>query len=560
MIAYKKRCTEFKNDIRSIIPLSLLFSFMMFVFAPFEIYLSNKGYFFFPGWDMAGIACVCFIGSFMVITGILFCLAILGQKLYKFIYGCFFGGTIALYLQGNWDTTDYGAWNGAEIDWSNFRIQFFAFLVVFVLLITGSAVICLIKYDFFSKISVIASCFLIAVLVVTLSVLLITKNGLSKDKEYICTTEEELSLSANENMLILVLDAFDSSAFREIIDGNEGDGYKNILSDFTYYPDTLTGYSSTDMSLPLIITGKGYKNDKLFGEYMDEAFAESEMIRWLDANNWEKDIYTDALMPQGNDGYGISNSKMLARVVSDRSELMYYIYTMVAFRYTPQPIKNHFYFYADNIKGNLNKIVGDYEAYGGDNIKFCNKIEDLTALKTGGVFQLIHIEGAHEPFTVDSNCERVDESSYEDECRASLKIAAELIDKLKEQNIYDNTILIIMADHGYSNGRQNPLLMIKGMDEHHPFMVSDNVVSYYDLQDAYIELLDRQVQSKELFTEYTDSQRERFYCTVPFNTHLNFDTYGGGMTEYVCKGNAWNQSALSNTGHVYDEKETVNIR
>ncbi len=546
--------------IRDIMPSTLLFSFMMFVFAPFEIYLSNKGYFFFPGWDMAGISCVCFIGSFMVITGILFCLAILEQKLYKFIYGCFFGGTIALYLQGNWDTTDYGAWNGAEIDWSNFHIQFFAFLVVFVLLITGSAVICLIKYDFFSKISVIASCFLMAVLVITLSVLLLTKNGLSKDKEYICTTEEELSLSSDENMLILVLDAFDSSAFREIIDGKEGDGYKNILSDFTYYPDTLTGYSSTDMSLPLIITGKGYKNDKLFGEYMDEAFAESEMIRWLDANNWEKDIYTDALMPQGNDGYGISNSKMLARVASDRFELMYYIYTMVVFRYTPQPIKNHFYFYADNIKGNLNKIVGDYEAYGGDDIKFCNKIEELTALKTGGVFQLIHIEGAHEPFTVDSNCERVDESSYEDECRASLKIATELIDKLKEQNIYDNTILIIMADHGYSNGRQNPLLMIKGMDEHHSFMVSDNVVSYYDLQDAYLKLLDRRVQSKELFTEYTDSQRERFYCTVPFNTHLNFDTYGGGMTEYVCKGYAWDQSALERSGIQYTEKEEIQIR
>ncbi len=90
--------------------------------------------------------------------------------------------------------------------------------------------------------------------------------------------------------------------------------------------------------------------------------------------------------------------------------------------------------------------------------------------------------------------------------------------------------------------------------------MSDKVVSYYDLQDAYIELLDKQLKSNELFAEYTDSERERFYCSVPFNTHLNFDTYGGGMTEYVCKGNAWNQSAIKSTGQKYDEKEAVIIR
>ncbi len=549
-----------RKIIKYIIPITLLFSFMLFIFAPFEIYLSNKGYFFFPGWDMAAISCLLFVCSFIFITIILFGISIFGHKIYRLIVGCFFGGTLALYLQGNWDTTDYGAWNGSEIDWSVFRPQLFIFLIIFAILIFGCGLFSLIQHDRFIKISTIGSLFILAVLFITLSVLLVTKGGLSKDKEYICTTEEELALSSDRNMIILILDAFDSSAFKELIDGDKGEIYKEEFMDFTYYPDTVTGYSSTDMSIPQIITGKGYKNEKLFGEFLDEAYEESELINWLNENNWEKDIYADSLMPQGNSGQGICNSRLLARVASDKAELMYYMYTMVAFRYTPQPIKNHFYFYADNIKGNLNKVIGDYEAYTGNVLKFYNKIDDLSASKNGGVFQLIHIEGAHEPFTVTSDITETTETTYEEECIASLKITAKLISKLKESNLYDNTILIVMADHGYSNGRQNPLLLVKGLNEHHSFAVSDKAVSYYDLQDAYIELLDKHVVGEEIFGDSDDSKRGRLYCSVPFNTHLNFDTYGGLMREYVCNGYAWDQSNLKDTGNQYEEKESVNIR
>lgn len=548
------------NVIKDIIPLMLFFSFMLFFFAPFEIYLSNKGYFFFPGTDMLGIATGLSVIAFVLTILILWLLGMISKKVFAFLYGGFFGGTVALYLQGNWDTTDYGAWNGSEIDWSLYRPQFCVFLAVFIVLIVGCGIFSLYKYELFLKISKTASCFITAILIITLVVLTISNGGLKKGKEYICTTEGELDLSSDKNMIILILDAFDSSAYKEITEGEDGELYRYIFTDFTYFPDTVTGYSSTDMSLPLIITGKGYKNEKLFGDYLNEAYSGSKLMKWLDDNGWEKDIYTDSLMPQGEEGFGVANSKLLERVASDRRELMYYMYTMVTFRYMPQPIKNHFYFYADNIKGNLNMVKGDYEPYGGDDLRFMEKISELTTDKKKSVFQFIHIEGAHEPFTITADLTQTDETDYEEECKASLKITEDLIQELKDKEIYDNTIVIVMADHGYSNGRQNPLLLIKGIDEHHPYMISDKAVSYYDLQDAYIELLDNKACSTDIFKDMTDVMRERYYCTVPFNTHLNYDTYGGGMREYVIKGHAWDQGAASKTGIMYEEKEEVDIR
>lgn len=553
-------CKATRKDYFDIFPTIAFFAFMLCFFAPFDIYLSNKGYFFFPGNDMLGIAVVFLACTFIVISLLFVLFLLINQQLFKTLYGCFFGGTIALYLQGNWDITDYGAWNGSEIDWTRFRLQFTVFGALFAVLIIGCGILSIYKYGLFIRGTKLISCFILAVLAVTFIVLMISKKGFAKDKEYICTTEEELDLSTNENMIILILDAFDSSAFKEVIEGEDGSWYIDELEDFTYFPDTVTGYSSTDMSLPLIITGKGYKNEVLFGDYLNNAYMNSELMKWLDDNGWEKDIYTDALMPQGEDGFKIYNSKRLERVASDRWELMYYMYTMVAFRYMPQPIKNHFYFYADNIKGNLNMVKGDYTPYNGNDMEFYDKIDTLSADKEQGVFQLIHIEGAHEPFTLTANLELAEETTYEDECIASLKIAYKLLNALKEKKIYDNTVIMIMADHGYSNGRQNPLLLIKGKEEHHPFSFSDAMVSYYDLQGAYIELLNDEKHSSDLFTECSNSDRKRYYCTVPFNTHLNFDTYGGSMGENVWEGHAWDESAIRPTGTVYEEKRKTEIR
>ena len=54
-----------------------------------------------------------------------------------------------------------------------------------------------------------------------------------------------------------------------------------------------------------------------------------------------------------------------------------------------------------------------------------------------------------------------------------MTIAATYLEKLKKADSYDNSVIIIMSDHGYDEegteeyGRQNPLLMIKGRNEHH---------------------------------------------------------------------------------------------
>ena len=101
-----------------------------------------------------------------------------------------------------------------------------------------------------------------------------------------------------------------------------------------------------------------------------------------------------------------------------------------------------------------------------------------------------------------------------------------------------------MADHGYNfdsvTGRQNPILYIKGIDEHHSSMkVSDKAIMYEDLQDAYFDLLDGK-SSRELFKDI-GIERERRFIFYKYTK----EKY---MYEYIQYGKAWDEDTLIATG------------
>ena len=133
-----------------------------------------------------------------------------------------------------------------------------------------------------------------------------------------------------------------------------------------------------------------------------------------------------------------------------------------------------------------------YSVYGEDNIAFKKTVDELTASKDCEVFQMIHIDGSHPPFFYNSKLELCEtETSYEEECEAVIILIDRLFKKMKKENIYDNTVIFIMGDHGYLNNRQNPLLLVKAIEEKHDMQISDKHVWFYDLQDAYITLLEK---------------------------------------------------------------------
>ena len=78
------------------------------------------------------------------------------------------------------------------------------------------------------------------------------------------------------------------------------------------------------------------------------------------------------------------------------------------------------------------------------------------------------MQGGHVPFLYDADLNAVGDSSYTETLEANIRVIGQFLDKLIQSDLYDNSVIIVMADHGFdpqnevsAYDRQNPLFLVK---------------------------------------------------------------------------------------------------
>ena len=140
-----------------------------------------------------------------------------------------------------------------------------------------------------------------------------------------------------------------------------------------------------------------------------------------------------------------------------------------------------------------------------------------------------------------------EDATYYDEVDGTITIIDNYLKYLKNNGIYDNSSIIIMSDHGYnidnsSNGRQNPIFFIKGINESHKFKVSKNKFSYEDLNIIYENLINGK-KDIDVF-DNIDLDKTRYFLQYS-SDNVN------EMIELKTDDNAWNFNNMIPTGEVY---------
>ena len=313
-------------------------------------------------------------------------------------------------------------------------------------------------------------------------------------------------------------------------------------------------------AIPFILSGEWYENEGSFQDYLDRVYREAPLWKELKSRNYQIDLYEDDIRAQDASIVDNFDNVYFTKVTPvSYLELAKQELKLVGFRYAPYDLKRYcvikeVYF---NELRESHPEGSDSKAFTADNTAFK---EDLAAQgvvmdETGNRFKFIHLNGAHAPFIYDkdANVIGVEQGSYRQSMEASITLAANYIQALKDSGAYDNTALIVMADHGY-NGmgekeedflRQAALLLIKGRNEQHDTMqISEAPISYEDLQEAYVRLLDG-AQSDAVFDWKEGDTRERRFLEYAPGSEKH-------MVEYLQKGYAQDLTTMVPTGRVFD--------
>lgn len=551
-----------KRYLKEIFPafaLALVSSFMLFLYEPIVTYSSNVNDFWF---DLSTLLSCVGIMFFILLFGIFVIYNVIyfigrhffkeDNKLYNITLVVGFVLFLVTYIQGNFLSGKLPVLDGSPIEWNNYD----TLSVISGLLLVGVTAVtvfgikkfkikkCIKVYSFISM------AIFVMLSVSILSAFMLNGDTINQKKYMVTATAENINkYSTNKNFVVLMLDAIDSKTAENVYQSNEE--YQKILKDFTYYPDTVGAYPFTRDSVPLVLSGVWSENKTDFNTFYNDAMDQSKLLKMLDTKQYEVNIYEDEFIYGRTGATQVKNlyfDSKIDRVKLMKQEIMYDM-----FKYLPYYLKRFSKIEYVDFKETRKSNSNIENAFKWDDPVFCNEyLNQGIEICNKNEFKFIHLEGAHHPFDCDKDLNKIENGTYEEKIASSFTVVKNYIEYLKQNNVYDNTAIIIMADHGFWFDtdeksllkRQNPIFYIKGFNESHDErQVSQEKISFDYLQDIYEALLNEKKNDQLL--ENIDTSRPRRFLLYLISGYDH-------MVEYMQYGHANDFDTLKETGNVYD--------
>ena len=523
--------------------LSLVFT--LFVFAPVDLYLSYQEDLWFPLTYLLRWLIILAVAAFMFFALLS---AFLPKKLSVAFRSALYACSFLAYLQGNLLLLDYGPLDGRAVNWSAYTLSYALNALLWIAVI---ALFIFLMFRFrqkFRRVLEIAACILLMTQVISISFFLIRQQGKKNlaESAYL-SNAGKFTCSSDRNITVFVLDAFDSHLFEDL-----RQKYPDLISqsfeDFTFYYDTVGGASRTKYAIPFMLTGITNREEQSYLRYLSRSFESSPLIRELASGKYDSGLYTsdhyvdmtrtDAF---GNIAFGVPDA-------SSRFQLTKQFMQLVAFRYAPSVLSRYFWMYT-GIFEQWKSEFGASASYTLNNTWFYQDLMSSGLKNTAKkpCFRFYHITGAHAPYKLNENIQvvPVGQSSEEQQAVGVLKIVTEYLSQLKALGVYDQTTVIVTADHGFnqhSSVEQSPLFMVKLVGSSHPFDTSDLPLSFADFPDILTSALRGTLTSMK---EWKASSPRYFYLKSQTDSVVN-------IVEYAIDGPVWDVPA-EKTGIVYHE-------
>ena len=201
---------------------------------------------------------------------------------------------------------------------------------------------------------------------------------------------------------------------------------------------------------------------------------------------------------------------------------------ITAFKYMPHNLKEIFWYSYDEIDKagtpkNTNETVTGDIAFNQDVLA-----DKITATMKQNAYRVYYFKGVHPPYDMSRDVEPAkyegdnyvvnyveniqEDEMLEEQAFGCIRIITNFIEALKEKGLYDQTTIIIPADHGWEN-RYNPMLLIKPANSTGPYQVSHAPVSYIeDFAPTVLSIIgDKYTTQKTVFDYSEDEIRTRFF-------------------------------------------------
>ena len=304
-------------------------------------------------------------------------------------------------------------------------------------------------------------------------------------------------MSSDNNIIHILLDAFQSNIFKEII--TENPEYQTNLQGFTFFENNIGIYPTTVMSIPAMMAGKIYENDVPRKEFI-ASIADDNLQQRLSTAGYIVDIKTIAssCFEQYANCYSAKEPKI---------PIHYYQFIDYGlFRSSPHFIKRLIY---NKQNWLISRLFTNSEqaqfASARTAAYYKDFIDNTYSSVTSPTYKFFHADLPHYPITLEQSCQFIgnkkpNRENYKQQAHCSLNLTLRFLEKLKAMGIYDNSMIIISSDHGITLPLGNAkntleknvipsslaLLLVKPFNTQDDFNISTKLTSLLDIPNTIL--------------------------------------------------------------------------
>ena len=452
----------------SVFVVVLFCGFTLGIAAPFEMVAGNATSINFGISDIWAPMVAAVLIAALIISALV---ALLPDKAFKYAFAVLFAGGLCFYLQALFMNSGLPSADGTPVDfWGEHTAMMVVSLIVWLAVIAAAIVGAkLLDFRKFKPALMALGVVLIFIQGVGIVSLLADDDAMNGagDIAYPYVTENGLfEVSAQSNVIVFILDHFEELDIEDLVESNPEalEGYE----DFTWYQDSSGMMLPTLYAIPYLLTAEEPQEDETASNFHNTRYTRASFLSDLAATGYSVGLYTNTFEMSYMTG-----SQVKSHIADYTMNLTYEVNTSVdaigtikmltrcaLYRDLPWVLKEPFRFYTDD----LNRCVlntelaedGDesHTEYFTDDAAYYEKLCTLglsyEESDAKGAFRFIHLNGSHTPFNMDENAHYVGDGNSDlvRQELGSLQIVREYIEQLKELGVYDNTTIIITADHG----------------------------------------------------------------------------------------------------------------
>lgn len=515
---------EYPKAFMEAVPAAASWILTLGIYLPSELYISNTDEFMIKYRDYL---IVLLIGSVAIC---IFLIAIteflLPRKLYKFF--CFFlsGVSIMSYVQAMFLNGKLQSLTGEVQTWAQETVLI---NLVFWVLIVGGMIAGSYYKEWMKKGCKVICIYILLIQTVSLGYLLVTKDLGDATRQSVLTTESSLELAENDNIIVFVLDTYDSSGF-DALDAE----FIQPLSDFTYYANATSRYGNTNEAIPYLLESTEFRyNEKIKGieSYSD---SKKDALLRMYQKGYNIGIYTMAEYLSDELSEITVNYEEEAQYTCNYVKTIQNMYKTSMYRILPFAFKSRYSYFSTDIS-EIAEIQGEWNIL--NDLPFYQSLKKEGLYVEGGIksaFRFYHMFGVHPPYYLSEGVYYDKTAGYTEQSKGCLKIIYEYLEQLKALGKYDDATIIITADHGQLMKRgdtgteilqtSSPIMLVKEAQEHHDdIVICDAPITQGELMPTVLKAagIDWEEYGR-IFSEVDEEVRIRKYA---FNLSNVFTEY-----------------------------------